>query len=78
MSQCANQIRLNEFKFTTQQKTIIRFGLIAFFFKSFNVFNLSVATKNLTKNYTFFVVHGAGTYQVETSSIICRANQLSG
>ena len=38
-----------------QQKAIIRFGLIAFLFKSLNVFNLSAATKNLTTNYTFLV-----------------------
>ena len=42
-------------KFTTQRKTIIRFGLIVFLFKSLNAFNLSAATKNLRTNYTFFV-----------------------
>ena len=35
-------------------KTIIRFGLNVFLFKSLNVFNLSAATKNLITNYTFF------------------------
>ena len=42
-------------KFTTQYKTIIRFGLIVFLFKSLNVFNLSAAAKNLITNYNFFV-----------------------
>ena len=31
------------------------FELIAFFLKSLNLFNLSAATKNLIRNYTFFV-----------------------
>ena len=42
-------------KFTTQHKTIIRFEVIAFLFKSLNVLNLSAATKDLITNYTFFV-----------------------
>ena len=37
-----------------QLKTIIRFGLNVFLFKSLNVFNLSAVTKNLITNYTFF------------------------
>ena len=42
-------------KLKTQHKTIIRFGLIVFLFKSQNVFNLLAATKNWITNYTFFV-----------------------
>ena len=38
-----------------QYKTIIRFRLTVFLFKSLNVFNLSAATKNLRTNYIFFV-----------------------
>ena len=36
-------------------KTIIRFGVIVFLFKSVNVFNLTAATRKLITNYTFFV-----------------------
>ena len=36
-----------------QSKTIIRFEVIVFLFKSLNVFNLSAATENLITNYTF-------------------------
>ena len=36
-----------------QHKAIICFGLIVFFLKRLNVFNLSAATKNLITNYTF-------------------------
>ena len=43
----------NCLKFTTQHKTIIRFGLIVFLFKSLNVFKLSAATKNFITNSTF-------------------------
>ena len=50
-----------------QRKTIIRYGLNMFLFKSLNVFNLSAATKNLTTNYTFFV-----------NSFICKANEWTG
>ena len=45
----------NRSKFTTQHKTITRFGVIVFLFKSVNVFNLSAATRKLITNYTFFV-----------------------
>ena len=38
-----------------QSKTIIRFEVIVFLLKSFNVFNLLAATENLITNYTFFV-----------------------
>ena len=40
-------------KFTTQNKTIIRLGLIVFF-SSLNVFNLR-NLKNLRTNYTFLI-----------------------
>ena len=59
--QCAKIV-----KFTTQHKTIIRFGLIVLLFKRSNVFNLSAATKNLITNYTFLFIHS------------CRANQRTG
>ena len=36
-----------------KNKAIIRFGLIFFLFKTLNVFNLSVATKDFITNYTF-------------------------
>ena len=38
-----------------QSKTIIRFEVIVFLLKSFNVFNLLAATENFITNYTFFV-----------------------
>ena len=41
--------------FTTHHKTIIRFRLIVFLFKSLNEFNLPAATKNWVTNYTFVV-----------------------
>ena len=43
----------NCLKFTTQHKTIIRFGLIVFLFKSLNVFKLPAATKNFITTSTF-------------------------
>ena len=39
--------------FTAQHKTIIRFEVIVFLFKSLNV--LLAATKNVRSNYIFFV-----------------------
>ena len=42
-------------KFSRQHKTIIRFGLNVFLYKSLNVLNLSTAAKNLETNYAFFV-----------------------
>ena len=70
--QCAKIV-----KFTTQHKTIIRFGLIVLLFKRLNVFNLLAATKNLIINYTFFV-NSVLTGVFIHSNLSCRANQRTG
>ena len=57
LCQCAkiyNTTFINS-KFIIQHKTIIRFGLIVFLFKSLNAFNSSAARKNLITNNKFFI-----------------------
>ena len=50
--------------FTTQHKTIIRFGLIVLLFKSLNVFDLPAITKNAITNYTFLLTHSTRRYSI--------------
>ena len=57
---------LNLLKLTIQHKTIIRFGLILFLFKSLNTFNLLAAIKSWITNYTFLV----NSFMAEVPTII--------
>ena len=64
--------------FTMQRKTIIRYGLNVFLFKSLNVFNLPAATKNLITNYTFFVNSFMAAVTIISKLVHLFAKQMNG